>query len=78
MQNFVFTVEIMKAQQAILAERERANTGLLERVVALSSKKKQADDKITSFWVEMNHKSGAQQQQEGELDRLRGELVIVH
>ena len=57
LQNVVFVVELMKAQQATVAERERANAELLERITALSSKKKQADDKIASFWVELDCES---------------------
>lgn len=48
---------------------------MLDRIVALSSEKKQADDKLSSFRVELDRELAARQQQEGELNQLHGELA---
>ena len=56
--------------QATLAERERVNVELLEKVDTLSTKRRQADDKLASLWAELDLESAAQRRREGELDRL--------
>ena len=65
LQNVVFT-------QATLAEREKVNAELLERIEVLSAKRRQADDKLASLQAELDRKSVARRGQEGELDRLWG------
>ena len=74
LQNVVFAVELQKTQRATLAERERVNAELLERVEALSAERRQADDKLASLQAELDRESAARRGQEHELDRLWEEL----
>jgi len=53
----MFTIELLKTQQATLVERERANMDLVESVEALSVEKRQADDNLASLHTELDHES---------------------
>ena len=77
MQNVVFTVELFDSQQVTLKEKERANADLLKRVHALSTEKREANEKLAKLQADLDRELVAQQSREGELDQLQKEFWAI-